>query len=63
MNILVKDWEMPKDCFKCIFSIPNQYGNTKYCLITDRECNDIWERNDDCPLEEVAINGKQIKRE
>lgn len=54
MNILVKDWEMPKDCFKCIFSIPNQYGNTKYCLITDRECNDIWERNDDCPLKEVG---------
>ena len=22
-------------------------------LITDRECNDIWERNDDCPLEEA----------
>ena len=23
-------------------------------LITDRECNDILERNDDCPLEEVS---------
>lgn len=54
MNILVKDWDMPKDCFRCIFSIPSQYSSTKYCLITGRECNDIWERNDDCPLEEVG---------
>ena len=53
MKIIVNDWAMPEDCYKCIFSIPSQYSSSKYCLITDNECNKLFERNSDCPLEEV----------
>ena len=52
MKIIVNDWAMPEDCLRCIFSVPDQYGDTKYCLITDGECNKLFERNSDCPLEE-----------
>ena len=47
MSVIVKGIEMPEDCFSC------RLKEEGFCNLTDAVANDIYKRNDDCPLVEL----------
>ena len=47
MSVIVKGMEMPEDCFSC------RLKEEGFCNLTDEVANDIYKRNDDCPLIEL----------
>ncbi len=47
MSVLIKDMEMPEDCFSCPLK------EEGFCNITNAYAGQIYERNSDCPLVEL----------
>lgn len=47
MSVIVRGMEMPEDCFSC------RLKEEGFCNLTDEVANDIYKRNDDCPLIEL----------
>lgn len=47
MSVIVKGMEMPEDCFSCWLK------EEGFCNLTNEVANDIYKRNDDCPLIEL----------
>ena len=47
MSVLVKDMEMPTDCFSC------HLKEEGFCNLTNELADDIYKRNNDCPLVEL----------
>ena len=48
MSVIVKGMEIPEDCFSC------RLKEEGFCNLTDKVANDIYKRNDDCPLVELS---------
>lgn len=58
MSVLVKNMEMPKNCWECSLSdIDDDYG--RCCLYSGIACLTIG-RQDNCPLIEVSPHGRLI---
>lgn len=55
MDILIKNMEMPKNCFTCIFSELNDYG-ILVCIRLGKECTRSEVRSD-CPLVALPEHG------
>lgn len=47
MSVLVKDMDLPEDCFSCPLK------EEGFCNITNAYAAQIYERNSDCPLVEL----------
>ena len=47
MSVVIKDMEMPEDCFSCPLK------EEGYCNLTKAYAGQIYKRNSDCPLVEL----------
>lgn len=47
MSVLIKDMQMPEDCFSCPLK------EEGFCNITNAYAGQIYKRNSDCPLIEL----------
>lgn len=58
MSVLIKDMEMPKNCWECSLSdVDDDYG--RCCLFSGIACLNIGRQNN-CPLIEVPPHGRLI---
>ena len=54
MSVLVKDMDLPEDCFSCPLK------EEGFCNITNAYAAQIYKRNSDCPLVELPEHHGQL---
>ena len=60
MSILIKDMEMPRNCWECGFCKTTTL-EVDFCVLNRKQYNwGLEERPSDCPLIEVPLHGRLI---
>ena len=69
MSVLIKDFEMPKNCAECkfsdVFTYPPDYDDEWICGLTyiGMDYGDAQMRHSNCPLIEVPPHGRLIDKD